>query len=118
MCILLSALNFFSQARIKALEMKFDFDTLYQYDTVEHDFKFVNVGNENLKISNAHTICGCDVVFCNKYSIAPADTLIIHYKYDSKRVGKFRKGFSFKTNDLDNQVINIRTKGVVILPNK
>lgn len=105
----------FSQAKIKVLEMEFDFDTLYRYEPVEHDFKFVNTGNENLKITNARTICGCDIVSCNRYLIPPNDTLIIHYKYDSKRVGKFRKGFIFNSNDTDNPVINVKTKGYILL---
>ena len=86
-------LSVFSQAKIEALEMVYDFDTVANGGAVVHDFKFVNTGNEPLLIGRAYTGCGCDVTTYPREPIFPGDTATVIYKYDSKRVGPIKKHF-------------------------
>jgi hypothetical protein len=43
------------------VEEEFDFGTIQEGDVVEHTFKFKNVGEAPLIISNARATCGCTV---------------------------------------------------------
>lgn len=113
----LTTASLFSQAKIEALETIHNFDTLHQYDPVIHDFKFVNTGTEPLIISHAKTSCGCDVPSWKKEPIMPGDTLVVNYKYDSKRIGPINKSMTITTNATNNPQLVVRSKGY-ILPKK
>lgn len=104
----------FSQAKIEALEMVYDFDTVANGATVNHDFKFVNTGNEPLIIVRAHTSCGCDGTNYPREPISPGDTATINYKYDSKREGPINKHFYVKSNAANFPTLIIRNKGYVL----
>ncbi len=110
-------LNVFSQAKIEALEIVYDFDTVANGGAVVHNFKFVNIGNKPLVISRANTTCGCDVTSWSREPISPGDTTIINYKYDSKRVGPIKKSFTITSNAINYPRLTVRTKGYV-LPRK
>jgi hypothetical protein len=47
-------------------ESSFDFGTIHSGDTVTHIFKFKNVGDQPLLISEANGSCGCTVPKYNK----------------------------------------------------
>ena len=114
---LIVATGYFSQAQIEALELVHNFDTIYQNQQVQNDFKFVNTGNEPLIITKANTSCGCDVATWPKEPIMPGDTLIVKYKYDSKRLGPINKSMTVSSNAANNPTLVVRNKGI-ILPNK
>lgn len=109
--------SLFSQAKIEALEMVYDFDTVANGGAVIHDFKFVNIGDQPLIIETAYTSCGCDVTRWPKRPISPGDTATINYKYDSKRVGPINKLFTIRSNAVNLPRLMIRNKGFV-LPRK
>ena len=57
--------------QIKVMEDKYDFGTIKQGDIVDHVFKFKNVGNKPLIISNIGVSCGCTVPDWSKEPVAP-----------------------------------------------
>jgi len=61
-------------------------------------FKFTNVGNEPLLISNAKGSCGCTVPTYPKDPIMPGETAEIKVRYDTNRVGPFTKTVTLTTN--------------------
>ena len=102
-----------SQPELKILEESYTFDTITKGDLCKHDFLIVNSGNEPLIISNTKTSCGCDVASWPKEPIMPNDTSIITYKYDSNRVGPFKKSMTISSNDkLPYRVVRI--SGVIL----
>src|ERR1700745_1738303 len=87
-----------------APELKFDAETI-DYATLDYDanttreFKFKNVGKSPLILSNVQVQCGCtNVDGWPKEPIAPGKTASFKVKYDSKRVGKFDKKITVKSN--------------------
>lgn len=106
--------NIYCQAKIEALETIHNFDTLHKNDPVMHNFKFVNTGTAPLIISNAKTSCGCDVPSWKNDPVAPGDTLIVNYKYDSNRLGPINKSMTIFTNAIDNPTIVVKVKGLIL----
>jgi hypothetical protein len=105
---------FFAQAKIEALETEYNYDTLYQGDPVNHDFKFVNTGNAPLIILSAKTSCGCDVSNWSREPISPGDTTIVNYKYDSNRIGSINKSMTIQSNAENSPTILVRNKGYIM----
>jgi hypothetical protein len=92
-----------------------NFGDVLQGDTVSHNFKFTNSGNQPLVISNVVTTCGCTVPDWPKGPIAPNQTGQIKVKFDSKgRSGLQNKVVTIISNSVSPQTrINVR---VNILP--
>jgi hypothetical protein len=85
---------------------KMDFvETTVDYGTIDQDseplrvFKFKNMGNSPLIITDAKGSCGCTVPNPPKKPIAPGETAEIEVRYDTKRVGAFRKSIRITTNE-------------------
>jgi hypothetical protein len=90
-----------------------DYGEMAQGDDGTKYFVFTNTGNEPLIISNVRSSCGCTVPTYDKSPIAPGDESIIEVKYDTKRVGPFRKTITLFTNVPDQKVVVLRIKGNV-----
>jgi hypothetical protein len=92
-----------------------NFGDVLQGDTVSHNFRFTNSGNQPLVISNVVTTCGCTVPEWPKGPIAPNQTGQIEVKFDSKgRSGLQNKVVTIISNSVSPQTrINVR---VNILP--
>ena len=88
----------------KAPEMKFE-KTTVDYGTIEQNseplrtFSFKNEGDAPLIITGARGSCGCTVPSYPKQPIAPGETAVIEVRYDTKRVGPFRKSVRITTNE-------------------
>lgn len=84
--------------------MKFE-QTTVDYGTIEQNsdplrtFSFKNTGNTPLIITGARGSCGCTVPSYPKKPIAPGETAVIEVRYDTKRVGPFRKSVRITTNE-------------------
>ena len=91
-------------AQSKAPEMKFE-KTTVDYGTIEQNseplrtFSFKNEGDAPLIITGARGSCGCTVPSYPKQPIAPGETAVIEVRYDTKRVGPFRKSVRITTNE-------------------
>ena len=78
-------------------------------------FNFTNTGTEPLVIKSAKGSCGCTVPSYPKEPILPGEASTIEVRYDTKRVGPFRKSVTLTTNeDVGKRVLKI--KGKVLAP--
>ncbi len=78
--------------------MEIDYGNIEQDSDPYRIFKFKNTGNEALLITNARGSCGCTVP---SYSKAPVDAGAeseIKVRYDTHRLGQFRKRVTLTTN--------------------
>jgi len=121
--VALFATSTFAFAQDKAAggaAFKFETETL-DYGTIENDsdgnreFKFKNVGNEPLIISNAKGSCGCTTPEWPKEPIAPGASSTIKVHYDTKRTGAFEKTVTLESNAIESSKV-IRIKGNVNAP--
>lgn len=87
-----------------APNMKFE-QTTVDYGTIDQNseplrvFTFKNTGAKPLIITGARGSCGCTVPTYPKKPIAPGETAVIEVRYDTKRVGPFRKSVRITTNE-------------------
>ncbi|MGB1831218.1 MAG: DUF1573 domain-containing protein [Flavobacteriaceae bacterium] len=83
----------------------------------ERIFSFKNMGNADLVITNVKSSCGCTIPKKPEGPIAPGESSQIVVRYDTKRVGPFRKTITVSTNQENNPIIALKLKGTV-LPEK
>ena len=76
-------------------------------------FSFTNGGNEPLIISNVRSSCGCTVPEYQRTPIGPNQESQIKIKYDTKRVGPFRKTITIFSNVEGGSVL-VTVKGRVL----
>ena len=101
---------------------KFEFETdVIDYGTIQQNadgvrvFKFTNVGDAPIVISNAKGSCGCTVPTYSKDVIAPGQTGEISVKYATNRIGKFTKTVTLTSNASEPSKV-LRIKGEVLKP--
>jgi len=100
-------------ADIKFEKLVYDYGNIYQNDNGLAIFKFTNVGNEPLILTNVIATCGCTVPSWPKEPLLPGETNIIQVKYDTKRIGQINKNITVVSNALNSQ-INLIIKGNVL----
>lgn len=64
----------------------------------KREFVFTNNGNKPLIITNAQGSCGCTVPVYPKEPIAPGAKAVISVKYDTTRIGAFKKTVTITSN--------------------
>jgi hypothetical protein len=64
-------------------ETAWDFGKITEGDRVEHTFKFKNVGESDLIISNCSASCGCTIPNWPKEPIAPGESGTIKVEFNS-----------------------------------
>jgi hypothetical protein len=100
-------------------QIEFD-STSIDYGTIENGsdgervFSFTNTGNADLIIRNVKSSCGCTIPKKPEEPIAPGESSEIVVRYDTKRVGPFRKTITVSTNQEDNPIIALKLKGTVL----
>ena len=101
---------------------KFAFETdVIDYGTIQQNadgvrvFKFTNVGDAPIVISNAKGSCGCTVPTYTKSVIAPGQDGEISVKYATNRIGKFTKTVTITSNASEPSKV-LRIKGEVLKP--
>ena len=77
-------------------------------------FIFENTGNTPLEIQGVRSSCGCTIPKKPKGPIAPGDKGEITVKYDTNRVGVFRKTITVNTNVSSKAIIALKIKGNVL----
>lgn len=80
-------------------------------------FDFVNTGKEPLIISNVKSSCGCTVPEYPKTPIGPGESSQIKVKYNTNRVGPFRKTITIFSNAEGGKNI-LTVKGKVLAEEK
>lgn len=115
--LFVATLGFAAQAQEKKAVIKFDTEEI-DYGTVEQGadgvrvFKFTNVGNAPLVISNATSTCGCTVPSFSREPIAPGAKGEIQVKYNTNNIGAIRKTITV-TSNAETPTVALRIKGTV-----
>ena len=94
-----------------------DYGTIEKGSNGERIFKFKNKGNADLIITNVKSSCGCTIPKKPEVPIAPGASSQIVVRYDTKRVGPFRKTITVSTNQENNSIIALKLKGTVLPEN-
>ena len=98
-------------------EKSFDFGTMKQRSTVEHEFVFTNKGKSNLEIRKVRSSCGCTVVAPKEKVILPGKSSSIKAVFSSgTRVGRQNKSITIISNDAKNSTVVVRLSGIVEAP--
>ena len=77
-------------------------------------FIFENTGNAPLEIQGVRSSCGCTIPKKPEVPIAPGDKGEITVRYDTSRVGVFRKTITVNTNVSAKAIIALKIKGNVL----
>ncbi|MFQ5455265.1 MAG: DUF1573 domain-containing protein [Nitrospirota bacterium] len=86
--------------RIKFFKDRYDFGRITQGKIVEHIFRFVNIGNEDLIIKEVNTSCGCTAALISSETIKPDEEGEIQISYNSEaRSGKVTRKITVVSND-------------------
>lgn len=110
--ILISILH--GQPNIQFDEKVFDFGEAPQRDSVVHIFKFVNTGDETLRIEKVRSTCGCTAALLSSKLIPPGGKGEIKavFKTGSFK-GKVTKRIKVHTNDPDDPLVTLAITGRV-----
>jgi hypothetical protein len=73
-----------------------DFGMMPQYGDCSTTFTLTNTGSTPLVMVSVKTSCGCDVASITRDPIAPGESAEIHYRYDSSRIGTWKKHFNIE----------------------
>lgn len=107
------------QTTSNAAEMSFE-EKVFDYGTItkgadgNHTFTFTNTGNSPLIIESVKSSCGCTVPKKPEAPIAPGASGSIQVRYDTQRLGVFRKTITVTTNAGTNSVVALKIKGTVV----
>jgi len=77
-------------------------------------FIFKNTGDMPLEIQGVRSSCGCTIPKKPEAAIAPGANGEITVKYDTNRVGVFRKTITVNTNVSTSAIIALKIKGNVL----
>lgn len=90
-------------------EMEYDFGKIPQGKPVTHVFEVVNMGKDNLKISNVQASCGCTTPEWEKgQMVAPGETTKITVGFNAAGKGVFTKTVTITFNDGHTKQITIK----------
>src|SRR5690606_33375169 len=86
-----------------APEFKFEKEThnfgkIPQGTPVSFDFKFTNIGDQPLIISNIESVCGCTVPKFTKTPVKKGESGTITVTYNAAALAPFSKGLTIKSN--------------------
>jgi hypothetical protein len=114
--LLLTAL--FTIGWTSAQEIRFenamiDFGTITKGSDGNRIFKFTNTGTVALEIQKVASSCGCTIPKKPQAPIAPGETGEIQVRYDTNRMGPFRKTITVNSNAVETPVIALKIKGTV-----
>lgn len=87
-------------AKITFLEDQYDFGSIEEVGGIaKHTFKFVNTGDDSIKLTSVRASCGCTTPFWEKNVLMPGDTGKIEVAYNPlNRPGKFSKTVTIRTS--------------------
>lgn len=86
-------------AKFEFVETQYDFGDINQGDVVEHTFKFKNVGEAPLVITDTKVTCGCTTPSFTREPVAPGEDGEIQVKFNSAgKSGKVAKTVTIMAN--------------------
>ena len=86
------------EAEFKFVEETHDFGKIPQGKPVTHEFKFTNVGDSPIIISNVEASCGCTVPKYSSTPVKKGETGVITATFNAAAVGAFNKVITVKSN--------------------
>ena len=100
--------------------ISFDMDTIDYGEIVKgsdggRTFTFENTGDAPLEIQRVRSSCGCTIPKKPEAPIAPGEKGEITVRYDTNRVGVFRKTITVNTNVASASIIALKIKGNVLV---
>ena len=104
------------QAQIEFKQKEIDYGNIDKNSDGTRVFEFTNTGDAPLIINRVKSSCGCTVPSKPNKPIMPGQTEKIVVKYNTHRVGPFRKTITVYSN-AKNNVIILKIKGKVVDPN-
>jgi hypothetical protein len=103
----------FSQGKFQFETNSHDFGSVVEGDLATHVFKFTNVGNAPIVMTNVRASCGCTTPEWSKAPVLPGKEGIIKAVYNSKgRPGNFTKSITI-TSNASQPVKSLKISGVV-----
>jgi hypothetical protein len=94
----LTAMRTANKAEFKFDKETYDFGKIPQGKPVSIDFKFTNVGDEPLIITNVESSCGCTVPKYTSTPVKKGETGVITVTYNAAAVMPFNKAVTVKSN--------------------
>ncbi len=109
-----------SQAVIKFDKTDHDFGKIYEKDgDATYDFKFTNVGDSALTVTNVKASCGCTTPSWTKTPVEPGQEGKISVKYSTRnRPGNFTKSITVNSNSSEESTKRLVIRGEVIPKDK
>lgn len=98
---------------IKFDKLEHDYGTITQGGDGNCVFKFKNIGNEVLVISDVRKSCGCTTPTWNKEPILPGQSGVIKVGYNTNNIGQFSKNVTVLSNAITATVVLV-IKGNVV----
>ncbi len=86
-------INSKDSTKIEFTETRFEFGDIVQGERIQHTFKFKNVGDKPLVISEVHSSCGCTIADYSDKPLSPGSEGYIKVSFNS--AGK--QGNQYKT---------------------
>lgn len=111
--IALISFTAYAQAKIEFKTEIIDYGQIEKGSDGIRVFEFTNIGDADLIIQDVKSSCGCTVPEKPKDPVAPGKTGVIKVKYDTQRVGKFRKTITVYSNGTE-AIKAIKIKGEVM----
>lgn len=105
-----------AEPKIEFEETLYNFGKVTQGDTVEHTFKFQNIGSAPLKILSARGSCGCTVPKYSRDPVAPGDSgeVFVRFRSAGKR-NMQNKTVTLITNMKENKQVVLTIRGEVMV---
>ena len=99
--------------------ISFDMDTIDYGEVAKgsegiRTFIFENTGDAPLMIEGVRSSCGCTIPKKPEGPIAPGEKGEITVRYDTNRIGVFRKTITVNTNVISATIIALKIKGNVL----
>lgn len=93
-------------ARIRFIKSEHNFGQIRQGAKVTYTFRFKNIGDAALRISNVKTTCGCTVSSWSREDVPPGEYGTIKATFDSKdKLGEQQKVITVFTNAIDPKTV-------------
>ena len=90
-----------------------DFGTITKGSDGNRTFKFTNTGAVALEIQKVSSSCGCTIPKKPEAPIPPGETGEIQVRYDTNRMGPFRKTITVNSNAVGTPIVALKIRGTV-----
>lgn len=115
--ILFMALMSFGLTQAQEIEFEnltIDFGTITKGSDGNRLFVFTNTGSTPLTINKVTSSCGCTIPKKPSAPIAPGEKGEIQVRYDTNRMGPFRKTITVSSDAQANSIVALKIRGTVV----